>query len=196
MKTAWHDTSRVPRDQELNEGFKLGYRALEREPASADYRFMLASMHAWREKGLRLWPDQAAAETEKVVENLKAALARRPSWFEAWILLALVKFQAGDVDQQLEAAVEKSIETGPYETSVQHGLAYIGPRLHGRLTPDLRARVVDVMRSSLHNPNINRFVVEQIVMSGMEDTFEDELRSNDALIRLFERFLKKRNEAL
>lgn len=196
MRSDWRQQSRTPHDEELNEGFKLGYGALEREPASADYRFMLASMHAWREKALRLWPDQAAAETVKIVENLKAALARRPSWFEAWILLALVKFQAGEIDQQFKAALEKSIETGPYETSVHHGLSVIGPRVRDRLEPQLNEQIVGVMRTALDNPNVNRFVVKQIVMTGMEEVFEDQLARNDDLSRLADKHLKKRNEAL
>lgn len=196
MKSDWHDRSRVPHDDELNEGFKLGYRALEREPASADYRFMLASMHAWREKSLRLWPDQAAAEADKVIENLKAALARRPSWFQAWSLLALVKFQVGEIDQQFVAALEKSMETGPYETSVHHGLAFVGPRAGIRLGATLEGQIVEVLRIALNNPNVDRFVVEQIVMAGMEGTFEDQLASDDRLTRLRDQFLKKRNEAL
>lgn len=196
MKAGWHEESRTPHDQELHEGFSLGYKALERDPASADYRFTLASLRAWREKGLRLWPERAAAETDKVIENLKAALARRPSWFEAWILLALVKFQAGEIDQQLKAALEKSIETGRYETSVHHGLAFIGPRIRDRLGPVLRGQVVDVMGTALDNPHIKRFVVEQIVMTGMEATFEDQLTSDDDLAKLVARFRKKRNKAL
>jgi len=196
MKAGWHERSSVPHDQDLNQGFKLGYEALEREPTSAEYRFMLASMHAWRERGLRLWPDQAAAETGKVIENLKAALARRPSWYEAWILLALVKFQAGEVDQQLQAALEKAIETGPYETSVHHGLSFIGPRIRERLGPKMREQVVEVMRTSLDNPHINEFVVEQIVMTGMENTFADRLTGDDELAKLVHRFMKKRNDAL
>lgn len=196
MKADWHEATRVPRDQELNEGFKLGYDALERDPASADYRFMLASMHAWREKGLRLWPEQAAAETGKVVENLKGALARRPSWFEAWILLALVKFQAGEIDRQLKAVLEVAMETGPYESAVHHGLSIVGPRIRDRVEPDLHDRIVEVLRTSLDNPHVNRFVVEQIMVTGMEETFADQLASNDDLARLVDRYLKKRNEAL
>lgn len=196
MKADWHERSGMPHDQDLNQGFKLGYKALEREPTSAEYRFMLASMHAWREKGLRLWPDQAAAETGKVIENLKAALVRRPSWYEAWILLALVKFQAGEVDQQLQAALEKAIETGPYETSVHHGLSFIGPRIRDRLGPKMQEQVVSGMRTALDNPHINEFVVEQIIMTGMENTFADRLTTDDDLAKLVHRFLKKRNEAL
>lgn len=196
LKSNWHEATRVPRDEELNSGFKLGYKSLERDPASADYRFMLATMHAWREKGLRLWPDQAAAETDKIVESLKAALARRPTWFEAWVLLALIKFQANEIDQQFKVAVEKAIETGPYETSVHHGLAFIGPRLIDRLGPDLEGQVLEVMRTALDNPGVDRFVVEQIVMSGMEDIFQDKLTSDEGLAKLVERFQKKRNEAL
>lgn len=196
LKADWHEATRVPHDEELNEGFKLGYKALEHDPGSAEYRFMLASMHAWREKSLRLWPDQAAAETEKVVENLKAALARRPTWFEAWILLALVKFQANEIDQQFKAAVEKAIETGPYETSVHHGLSFIGPRVLDRLDPELQGQVLAVMRTALDNTNVNRFVVEQIVMNGMEDVFNDRLTTDENLAKLVERFRKKRSNAL
>jgi len=196
MKAGWQEASRVPRDQALNEAFNLGYRTLEHEPDSADYRFMLASMHAWREKALRLWPDQAAAETDKIVENLKAALARRPSWFEAWILLALVKFQAREPDQQFMAALEKSIETGPYETSVHHGLSIIGPRIRDRLEPRLWRQVVGVMRTALENPHVNRFVVEQIVMAGLEDTFRDKLDASEELSTMVELARRKKNEAL
>ena len=196
LKSGWHETTRVPHDRELNEGFKLGYRAVEHERGSPEYRYMLASMHAWRERGLRLWPQQAAAENRKIIENLKAALSRRPSWFEAWILLALVKYQSGEVDHELQIALEKSIETGPYETVVHHGISYIGPRVWVRLGPDLRAKVVDTVRTALDNPDINRFATEQIVLAGWEDLFRDELESDPRLARLRDRFLKRRNEAL
>jgi hypothetical protein len=196
LKAGWHERSRIPRDHELNEGFKLGYRALEREPTSAQYRLTLASMHAWRESTLRLWPEQAAAETGMTIQNLKAALARRPSWFEAWALLGLVKFQADEVDLQLKAALEKSIETGPFETSVQHGISFVGPRIRDQLSPQLLELVVRTMRAALDNPSVRGFVVEQIVMSGLESEFADRLEADEELVELSNKYRDKRKEAL
>lgn len=196
MKTGWQQGARAPRDQALNRGFKLGHKAIALDPDSAEYRLMLASMHAWRERGLRLWPDQAAAETDKVIENLKASLTRRPAWFEAWITLALVKFQDNQLDQQLHAALEKSIQTGRHETAVQHGLAFIGPRMGERLEPGLREQIIDVMRGALDNPNVKAFVVEQIVMHGMEHEFRERLAADEELSALLERYREKRNSAL
>lgn len=196
LKDAWHETNRVPHDRELSEGFKLGYRASEYESANADYRFILASLHAWREKVLRLWPDQEAAETRKVIENLKSALLRRPSWFEAWILLALVKFQAGEIDHELQVALEKAIETGPYETAVHHGLSLVAPRVWDGLGPDLRKKTVETLHIALDNPRVNKSVVEQIVMSGQVETFREKLESDKTLKRLMNRYLEKRKATL
>ena len=196
IKARWQAGSNVPHDRELNKAFVLGYKASEYEKGNADYRYMLASLHAWRERGLRLWPQQEAAENKKIIESLKAALIRRPSWFEAWILLALVKYQAGEVDQELKVALEKSIETGAYETTVQHGLAYVGLRVWNTLGSQLQQSIVDTLKIGLDNTRINSFVVEQIVMTGRVDLFRDELESNKRLAALTKKYLDERNKAL
>lgn len=196
IKSQWQADSHVPHDRELNEGFILGYRALEYERESSDYRYLLASLHAWRERGLRLWPDRAMAENRKIIENLKAALARRPTWFDAWSLLALVKYQSNEIDHELRVALEKSIETGPFETTVHHGLAFVGLRIWDRLDPDLRKSATDTLRIALDNPNIRSFVVEQIVMTGRIDLFKDKLESDEELINLVHRYQEKRKQSL
>lgn len=196
IKAHWHAESHVPHDRELNKAFVLGFKALEDEKDNADYRYMMASLHAWRGRGLRLWPNQDAAENRKIIESLKAALVRRPSWFEAWILLALVKYQSGEVDNELKVALEKSIETGAFETTVHHGLAYVGLRAWATLGPRLRKSVVDTLKIGLDNPNIRSFVVEQIVMTGRIEPFKSKLESEPELTRLMDRYLEERSKSL
>ncbi|MFZ0487709.1 MAG: hypothetical protein WAL83_11985 [Arenicellales bacterium] len=196
LKAQWQAGSHVPHDRELNEGFTLGYTASEHQRDDSDYRYLLASLHAWRERGLRLWPQQAAAENKKVEENLKAALVRRPSWFEAWILLALVKFQANEVDHEMNVALEKSIETGQFETTVHHGLSYVGLRVWDRLGPRLQKSIVETLDIALDNRDVRKFVVEQIVVTGRVELFRDKLESDEELAKLTNRFLEKRNKSL
>lgn len=196
IKAKWHQQNEAPHDRFLNKSFKLGYTASEKEKSNADYRFMLASLHAWREKGLRLWPDQAEAETQKVSENIKAALARRPTWFEPWISLALVKYQSGKVDQELKVALEKAMETGQYETTVHHGVAFVGLRVWDHLEPELRRQVVETIRIALENDNVKGFVVEQIVMTGRFTPFGEQLASDRGLRRLVEKYQKKKEDSL
>lgn len=196
MKSGWHAQSQVPHDRDLNRSFQLGYRALEHERASPDYRFMLASLHAWRERGLYLWPEQAAAESRKIIENLKSALVRRPSWFEAWMLLALVKYQSNEIDHELKVALEKSMDTGRYETVVQHGLAYVGLRVWDDLGPALKERIFESLQAALSNPAVNEFVVEQIVATGRVELYRDTLESRQNLAALMNRFLERRKDAL
>lgn len=192
MKATWQAGDGMPHDRVLNRGLALGYRAVAQQPANAAYRLALAGMHAWRAKGLRLWPRQAAAESDKVVENLKAALARRPSWYQAWAMLALVKYQAGERDRQLLTIMEKALASGPYETAVHHALAIVGPRVRRQLGAPLRKRLIEVLRVALHNPHVKRFVVEQIVMTGMENEFANELADDAALARLAAGLLEER----
>jgi hypothetical protein len=163
---------------------------------NSDYRYMLASLHAWRERGLRLWPRQEAAENKKIIESLKAALVRRPSWFEPWILLALVKYQAGEVDHELKVALEKSIETGACETTVHHGLSYVALRVWGQLGPQLQKSVVDTLKIGLDNPHVNKFVVEQIVMTGKIHLFKHKLESEAKLTGLMNLYLEERSKSL
>lgn len=196
IKVLWQEGSHVPRDRELNESFALGYRASEYERGSSDYRYMLASLHAWRERGLRLWPDQAAAENRKIIQNLKAALVRRPTWFDAWILLALVKYQSNELDHELTVSLEKSIETGPFETTVHHGLSFVALRIWERLGPGLKRSTVQTLKIALDNPDIRSFVVEQIVMTGRVDLFKDKLESDDELAMLVNRYQEKRKQSL
>lgn len=163
---------------------------------NADYRFALARLHARREKGLRLWPDQAEAETRKIVENIKAALARRPTWFEPWISLAVVKYQSGKVDHELSVALEKAMETGPYETTVLHGVAFVGLRVWDRLEPELRRQIAETIRIGLDNENVRDFVVEQIVMTGRFTPFGEQLASDRVLRQLVEKYQSRKNESL
>lgn len=196
LKENWYEGGGIPHDRKLNEGFKLGYIASEYDKASPEYRYMLAGLHAWREKGLRLWPEQAKAESQKIIENLKAALVRRPTWYEAWILLALVKFQLGEFDHELEIVLEKAIETGRYETVVQHGVSMIALGLWDKLGPGLRDNAKETLSIALGNTSVNKFVVERIVMSGRVDEFREILQTDEKLWSLTERYLEKRKEAL
>jgi len=195
LKDRWHDEDTTPHDRELNQGFKLAHRAIETDKSNADYRLVLASLHAWRERGLRLWPEQARAETEKVIEGLKAALVRRPSWFEAWILLALVKFQSGDIDHELSIALEKAIETGRYETVVHYGLGIVAPKIWDRLSGNLRMKAKKTLNTALENREVNRLVVESIVMSGKEELFEEKFAEDAYLSRLRKQYVEKRKNS-
>lgn len=196
MKTKWRAGDSVPHDRELLEAFKVGYEALEHEIDNPDYRFSVAGLHAWRERTLRLWPDRAKAENQKIEENLKAALVLRPSWFEAWILLALVKYQSNELDNEFVVAVEKSLETGRYETAVHHGLAIIGPRTWDRFDSLTRDAIIETLHIALDNPYVYDFVVEQIVMAGKVDLFRGKLESDRSLKGKMNKYLKKRKEAL
>jgi len=195
LKSSWQQ-HKAPGDEPLNNSFKLGYKAAEKDTASADHRFMLAGLHAWREKRLRHRPDQAAAETEKIIENIKAALARRPTWFEPWISLAVVKFQAGEIDYELQIALEKAMQTGRYETSVHHGIAFAGLRAWDSLEPELQGQITETLRIALDNGNVRNFVVKQIVMTGRFTPFGEQLASDPVLRRLVDKYQKEKEASL
>jgi len=196
MKAAWHEQDRQPHDHLLNTTFKLGYKASEKEKSNAEYRFVLAGLHAWRQKSLRSRPEQARAETRKIIENLKAALARRPTWHEPWITLALVKYQSGDVDQEFKVSLEKAVETGKYETVVQRGVSLAGLRAWERLEPELRNRVVETVGIALENPRMREFAVAQIVMTGRYTPFGEHLASDSELRMLVNKYQEEKNGSL
>jgi len=196
IKAEWRQQGEAPRGASVNNGFRLGYKASEKEPANADYRFMLARLHAWHQQSLKRKPAKTEAETRKVIENLKGALARRPTWFEAWIALALVKFQSGRADHELKVALEKAMETGQYQTPVHHGAAFVGLRVWEDLGPGLQERVSETVRLALDNRAVRGFVVEQIVLTRRWSPFGDKLAADPELMRLVESYQRKREQAL
>lgn len=196
MKTSWQQRNEPPRDRVLHGSFTLGYRTHEKDRSNADAAFLLASLHAWREKGLRLWPDQAKAEREKIIQNIKASLALRPTWFDAWITLALVKYQGGQIDRELLIALDKAIDKGRYESSVHHGVSIVGLGLWSQLEPGLKDKVVKTLKIALRNSDVQEFVVERIVMNDRIPVFQETLASNERLRALMEKYVNKKNRAM
>lgn len=191
LNDQWRQSQRVPDDKSLQTAFQLAREATHYDPSNAEYRLLLADLRAWRVKSLRLWPNLATTEMELIVDRLKTVLAARPTWFEAWIRLVLVKFQLGQIDQEMIVAMEKSMETVRYETSVHHGVAFVGLRVWDELGPDLKKQIQKTLTIALGNRYIRKFVVKEIVTTRKIKIFKEKLESDTYLEKKVKQFLQE-----
>lgn len=191
----WEKVGWVPDDKELNRAFELAYRALNSDNSSAEYRYVAASLHTWHQRELRLWPKLSKAENDKIIQNLKASLIRRPTWYDAWILLTIVKYRANQLDEEFEYALSKSIETGRYETSVHHGISIVGLRQWSNLSGETKKAIKEVMLISLRNYHVNKFVIGQMFETDWMAEIKNELETDESLKELAETYAQRRGLA-
>jgi len=97
---------------------------------------------------LARWYEHAGAHRH-ALRHFRAALDARPSWPYAWADLVRVKLRLGELDGELDKAVQQAARLGPWEPGVQLVLAEVAFEAGQRLAPETRRAALAMMSKAL-----------------------------------------------
>ena len=80
--------------------------------------------------------------------HFREALELRPAWPYFWANLALAKAEAGIFDEEFRLAVERAVETGPWERQVQLQMVRLDFVESDRIDPQSRALIERLLQNA------------------------------------------------
>jgi hypothetical protein len=123
--------------------------ALARFPGNPDYRDFSGGLKELRARQPGVLGAERAALLESAADDYRASLRVRPLWPYSWVNLLSAKDKLGQVDSEFNRALNRAVETGPWEPRVQLQVLRSGLRQWDALTSGQRALVRDQLASAL-----------------------------------------------
>jgi hypothetical protein len=116
-------------------------RAVSQDPLNPELLTFLANVQEWK-----IYLDTDDEENNHylilALKNYRKAAKLRPAWPYTWTHISLVKYRMGEIDQELQQAIENATKTGPWEPGVQQIIAEVGLGIWQELDVDMREIIV------------------------------------------------------
>ena len=100
-------------------------KAVSQDPLNPELLTIMANVQEWK-----IYLDKDDEENNYylslALKNYRKAAELRPAWPYSWSQISLVKYRMGEIDQELQQAIENATKTGPWEPGVQQIIAEVG----------------------------------------------------------------------
>ncbi len=100
-------------------------KAVSQDPLNPELLTLMANVQEWK-----IYLDKDDDENNHylslALKNYRKAAELRPAWPYTWSQISLVKYRMGEIDQELQQAIENATKTGPWEPGVQQIIAEVG----------------------------------------------------------------------
>jgi hypothetical protein len=97
-------------------------------------------------------PDtNSRADLERALGLYRQSLALRPAWPYDWVDVALLKVTREDLDAEFAHALQRALDLGPWQTSVQASIAGGGLSVWDQLPAKLQTRIEHTVARGLLN---------------------------------------------
>jgi len=100
-------------------------KAVSQDPLNPELLTLMANVQEWK-----IYLDKDDEENNHylslALKNYRKAAELRPAWPYSWSQISLVKYRMGEIDQELQQAIENATKTGPWEPGVQQIIAEVG----------------------------------------------------------------------
>lgn len=100
-------------------------KAISQDPLNPELLSLMANVQEWK-----IYLDKNDDENNHylslALKNYRKAAELRPAWPYTWSQISLVKYRMGEIDQELQQAIENATKTGPWEPGVQQIIAEVG----------------------------------------------------------------------
>ncbi len=107
-------------------------KAVSQDSLNPELLTIMANVQEWK-----IYLDEEDEENNHylslALKNYRKAAELRPAWPYAWSQISLVKYRMGEIDQELQQAIENATNTGPWEPGVQQITAEVGLGVWGEL---------------------------------------------------------------
>jgi len=116
-------------------------KAVSQDPLNPELLILMANVQEWK-----IYLDKDDEENNYylglALKNYRKAAELRPAWPYSWSQISLVKYRMGEIDQELQQAIENATKTGPWEPGVQQIIAEVGLSVWQELDFALREIIV------------------------------------------------------
>ena len=171
-------------------------RAIEVNPANADYPAQMGGIRMWRAHQARLFPGAMRAEAAEAVIWYRRALRLRPASGALWAHLAGARYIAQGFDDGVSAAIERAAALAPWDVTVQRRLSGIGIPNWSQTPESDRSRILAVVRNAMRLPESANAVDEYVIDLAIEYNWLGQLEPllvNDRQRAVLARKLEHRN---
>ncbi|MCH8163067.1 MAG: hypothetical protein IIA99_03105 [Proteobacteria bacterium] len=100
-------------------------KAVSQDPLNPELLTLMANVQEWK-----IYLDKDDEENNYylglALKNYRKAAELRPAWPYTWSQISFVKYRMGEIDQELQQAIENATNTGPWEPGVQQIIAEVG----------------------------------------------------------------------
>lgn len=138
----WHGVASHPTSQEWLIAQAAARQAVRWYPvASGDYLDRQGRVQSWAPVGHNAEGEQS---DRLLARNLyRASLAVRPHWPYSWVGLAESKIRLHQFDEELELALGKAADLGPWRIGINRSLMQLGFKVWKQMTPLQRSRTLE-----------------------------------------------------
>lgn len=148
QESSWRDDASFS-TKSLDRATSLMRDAVQLSPSNPEYRDRLAKFQMLN---YRITTDDKLLTSAR--EHLLVSRKVRPQWSRNWTLFIEMKHLSGEIDNEFEEAIGRTIIYGPWEPDVLVTVARYGTRHYGSLTSDAQAKVIDAIRRGMISPSL------------------------------------------
>jgi hypothetical protein len=137
-------------DSDYQTALDASQHAVELVPYNSDYHLLSADIQMWRylsHKDLSI-PERQQMKTN-ILNHYHIALKQRPSWSYTYANFALTKARLGEVDDEMQNALQRANQLGANEVDVLHITLELGLFLWGQLDNTTRLTIANAAERSL-----------------------------------------------
>ncbi len=156
-------------------------RAARWNPGDAWVSMRLARLYQWRAYEQRLWSELATRSRQQVIDHIRRATRQRPSWGLTWAALSAAKVDAGEIDDEMLAALSRAVDLGPWERQVQHQVISAGIRAWGGLPDPMRQSILNMVRRGLKDPTLIAHIMDIAIQNNWQGQLERFITDDDQL---------------
>jgi len=139
-----------------------------RNPIDAASARLVADLYRARARGQRLYPREAAASWNQTLTALRHALRLSPASGRLWAALATAKYEARQLDGELDLAVSRALYFAPRDAVVRFEIIIAGMHGWSALSPGTRTAFMNMVRLAAHTQGLNDHVSNTAVRAGWQ----------------------------
>ena len=121
----WESDVNALNNKEWTIAYDSVSKAVSQDPLNPELLTLMANVQEWK-----IYLDKDDEENNHylglALKNYRKAAELRPAWPYTWSQRSLVKYRMGEIDQELQLAIENATKTGPWEPGVQQIIAEVG----------------------------------------------------------------------
>jgi tetratricopeptide (TPR) repeat protein len=142
---AYHSTN-----SDYETALHASQRAIELTPYNADYQILAANIQMWQFLNNKtLSPTQRDSLKQEILNYYRSALKQRPSWPYTYADFAATKVRFGEVDAEMQHALQTANKWGAREVEILHITLEIGLPLWNQLNTETRLVTANAVEQSL-----------------------------------------------
>lgn len=139
-----------PTDDDYQRAVYASKRAIELMPYNGDYLTSAADIQMWQYRNNHtLSPAQKSALKAEILQHYRTALKQRPTWAYTYINLAVTKAIFGEIDNEMQQAIQIANRLGFNEPDVIHITLELGLPLWKQMNQNTRMTIASAVERSV-----------------------------------------------